>query len=122
MSSRTVVSKIYLIKHASHEDHCLLNTFLFFFVYNKSVKLCIFYLSLSPPTEAFSPSCATIKFTSVSLWGRGRGSVRLFPGLVCQLFLLLITLGYLKSRFLQDLGYNFLCAYIVFLFCVAAAY
>ena len=41
---------------------------------------------------------------------------------VSQLILSPIV-GYLKSRFLQELGYNFLlCTYIVFLFCVIAAY
>ena len=41
---------------------------------------------------------------------------------VSQLILSPIV-GYLKSRFLQELGYNFLrCTYIVFLFCVVAAY
>ena len=39
-------------------------------------------------TGTFSPSCVSIKFTSMYDCGGkgGRGSMRLFPGLLCQLF------------------------------------
>ena len=38
-------------------------------------------------TGTFSPSCVSIKFTSMyDCGGRGGGSMRLFPGLLCQLF------------------------------------
>ena len=39
-------------------------------------------------TGTFSPSCVSIKFTSVYDCGGkgGRGTIRLFPGLLCQLF------------------------------------